>query len=185
MRSFQKQFQGVIFLALSALCFMLPAYLKRTGEAHHRVIVATAEMPADQKYSNKVVLVLNHNGFKAVGVQVNTPDVGGDKAPDETVTIHSTDVMSENSEDIPGLSLATTQDKGFADAVRNGTKKPKYHLTVNGYAHWGVQELSAEIAKGWWKVVEYDPALVFETPVDKMHAAALAARPVFESRSGK
>jgi len=60
-------------------------------------------------------------------------------------------------------------------------KKP-LHL-YSGYAGWGPLQLNREISTGAWGVIEYDPALMFDTPPEEIWKKAMER--VLESRPAK
>jgi len=52
-------------------------------------------------------------------------------------------------------------------------RRKHFHVSI-GYAGWGAAQLTSEIERGSWLLVEADPALLFETPLDERYDRALA-----------
>ena len=55
------------------------------------------------------------------------------------------------------------------------TSRPLARRTLvrAGYAGWGAKQLESELAQGAWLTVDVTPALIFDTPAEKMWEQAL------------
>jgi putative transcriptional regulator len=73
---------------------------------------------------------------------------------------------------VPG-GLAMTTSKDVLEAMSNGSG-PKRVLVTLGYASWGEGQLESEIGENSWLTVEADPAVIFDTPLEKRYEKALA-----------
>jgi putative transcriptional regulator len=73
---------------------------------------------------------------------------------------------------VPG-GLAMTTSKDVLEAMSNGSG-PKRVLVTLGYAAWGEGQLESEIGENSWLTVEADPAVIFDTPIEKRYEKALA-----------
>jgi len=73
---------------------------------------------------------------------------------------------------VPG-GLAMTTSKDVLEAMSNGSG-PKRVLVTLGYASWGEGQLESEIGENSWLTVEADPAVIFDTPIEKRYEQALA-----------
>ena len=72
---------------------------------------------------------------------------------------------------VPG-GLAMTTSKDVLEALSNGSG-PKRVLVTLGYASWGEGQLESEIGENSWLTVEADPAVIFDTPIEKRYEKAL------------
>ena len=72
---------------------------------------------------------------------------------------------------IPG-GLEMTTSKDVLEAMSNGSG-PKRVLVTLGYASWGEGQLESEIGENSWLTVEADPAVIFDTPIEKRYEKAL------------
>jgi putative transcriptional regulator len=52
-------------------------------------------------------------------------------------------------------------------------KPPRRLRFFAGYAGWGAHQLESELAQGAWLTAVVTPALIFETPAERMWEAAL------------
>ena len=52
-------------------------------------------------------------------------------------------------------------------------KPPRRLRFFAGYAGWGAQQLESELAQGAWLTADVTPALIFDTPAEKMWEQAL------------
>ncbi len=70
------------------------------------------------------------------------------------------------------LGLSTSRDILLALAQGKG---PDHALIALGYAGWGAGQLEEEMAANAWLTAPADPAIIFETPLEKRWEAATAA----------
>ena len=84
---------------------------------------------------------------------------GGPVEPFVGFTLHSRDVMLENSVPVDDATALNTHDEAL-QALAEGTG-PQKMVFLLGYAGWGPGQLENELARGDWYVVEADPDLIF------------------------
>jgi putative transcriptional regulator len=70
-----------------------------------------------------------------------------------------------------GLEMTTSRD--VLEALSTGAG-PSRVLVSLGYSAWAQGQLESEIGENSWLIVPADPAVIFETPVDKRYDRALA-----------
>ena len=70
-----------------------------------------------------------------------------------------------------GLEMTTSKDVLEALATGSGPRKVLVSL---GYSAWGEGQLESELAENSWLTVGADPAVIFDTPVDKRYDRALS-----------
>jgi putative transcriptional regulator len=73
---------------------------------------------------------------------------------------------------IPG-GLEMTTSKDVLEAIATGAGPRKVLVTL-GYSAWGEGQLESELAENSWLTVEADPAVIFDTPIDKRYEKALS-----------
>src|SRR3954470_1026076 len=73
---------------------------------------------------------------------------------------------------IPG-GLEMTTSKDVLEALSTGAG-PRKVLVSLGYSAWGEGQLETELAENSWLTVGADPAVIFDTPIDKRYEKALA-----------
>jgi len=95
---------------------------------------------------------------------------GGPVQAERGFVLHSPECQFEStmqtSEDI-----ALTASRDVLDAIAAG-KGPKKHLVALGYAGWTAGQLEEEIADNAWLIVEAEPAIIFDTPLEQRWSAA-------------
>lgn len=84
---------------------------------------------------------------------------GGPVEPFVGFTLHSRDVMLENSVPVDDVTALNAHDEALR-ALAEGTG-PQKMIFLLGYAGWGPGQLEYELAGGDWYVVEADPDLIF------------------------
>ena len=84
---------------------------------------------------------------------------GGPVEPFVGFTLHSRDVMLENSVPVDDDTALNAHDEAL-QALAEGTG-PQKMLFLLGYAGWGPGQLEYELERGDWYVVEADPDLIF------------------------
>ncbi|HVZ43895.1 MAG TPA: YqgE/AlgH family protein [Ramlibacter sp.] len=72
---------------------------------------------------------------------------------------------------IPG-GLEMTTSKDVLEAIATGAGPRKVLITL-GYSAWGEGQLESEIAENSWLTVCADPAVIFDTPIEKRYEKAL------------
>lgn len=167
--------EGLALLALAILLFWMPYHLQQPGAAEGKILVATEKL-RDGVFDRTVVVVLRHNGYGAFGLVVNRPapdrqgpGFGGPVARDSYHTLYTAPAGGADAPPAPNPQLAYAAGAAFAKAFDAGRE----HITVKGYAGWGLQQLGREIHAGMWRVIDFDRELVFHTAPQQMWQAAL------------
>ena len=70
-----------------------------------------------------------------------------------------------------GLEMTTSKDVLEALATGSGPRKVLVSL---GYSAWGEGQLESELAENSWLTVGADPAVIFDTPIEKRYDRALS-----------
>jgi putative transcriptional regulator len=73
---------------------------------------------------------------------------------------------------IPG-GLEMTTSKDVLEALATGAG-PRRVLVSLGYSAWGEGQLESELAENSWLTVGADPAVIFDTPIEKRYDRALS-----------
>ncbi len=60
----------------------------------------------------------------------------------------------------------------IAEFLDNKKNIEPYKLFI-GYSGWGTLQLNREIARGAWGIIDYDPALMLDTPSEKVWSKAI------------
>lgn len=69
-----------------------------------------------------------------------------------------------------GLSMTTSKD--VLEALAQG-QGPRRVLVTLGYSGWGAGQLEDELGRNSWITVQAEPAIIFDTPVEKRYDRAL------------
>lgn len=149
-------------------------------------------------FQRSVVLLVEHDEGGSLGFVVNRPSdmaldalverldlkdvapnlpgdvwVGGPVAPDTGWVLYDPGTGDAGAAAVhlgPRLAVSASRELLSRLAKREG---PKRYAVLLGYAGWGPGQLDEEIADGAWIPVELDPAVVFDTEVDRRWARAL------------
>lgn len=97
---------------------------------------------------------------------------GGPVEPFAGFTLHSRDVMLENSVPIDDETALNVQDDAL-QALAEGAG-PRQMIFLLGYSGWGPGQLENELERGDWYVVEADPGLIFSKEPARTWERALA-----------
>lgn len=84
---------------------------------------------------------------------------GGPVEPFVGFTLHSRDVMLENSVPVDDETALNVQNDAL-QALAEGAG-PHQMIFLLGYSGWGPGQLESELERGDWYVVEADPGLIF------------------------
>jgi putative transcriptional regulator len=103
---------------------------------------------------------------EAVEASEASSDSAANEAAPQTKSIYASTLT------VPG-GLAMTTSKDVLEAMSNGSG-PQRVLVTLGYASWGEGQLESEIGENSWLTVEADPAVIFDTPIEKRYEKALA-----------
>lgn len=152
-------------------------------------------------FSGAVVYLCEHNANGALGLVINKPiDItlknlfdkveigldredlatapvffGGPVQTERGFVLHEPPAEGEPSYNstlsIPG-GLAMTTSKDVLEALAHG-QGPRRVLVTLGYSGWGAGQLEDELGRNSWITVQAEPAIIFDTPVDKRYDRAL------------
>lgn len=155
----------------------------------------------DETFGRSVVYLCEHTEKGAVGLVINKPiDIklknlfekvelkldsqelaeqpvyfGGPVATERGFVLH--DKRAEDAEpysstlSVPG-GLAMTTSKDVLEALAAGSGPHRVLITL-GYAGWEAGQLEDELGRNGWLTVDADPAVIFDTPIDKRYDRAL------------
>jgi len=70
-----------------------------------------------------------------------------------------------------GLDMTTSKD--VLEALADGSGPHRVLITL-GYSGWDAGQLEDELGRNGWLTVDADPAVIFDTPVDKRYDRALS-----------
>jgi putative transcriptional regulator len=170
-----------------------------------RLIVAASEMP-ENPFSRTVILMIDHDAEGAFGLVLNRPiaegpvgavleDLGAAEAFSEGVRaatapirvmsggpveqsvaflLHGGPLGATDTAVAPGLALAA--DLAVIDRLVALPEPPPMLLAL-GYSGWGPGQLEREFARGDWRLLFPDRALLLETPTNAMWREAMAKLP--------
>lgn len=166
----------------------------RENLANHFLIA----MPslADPNFSRTVTYICEHGEDGAMGLVVNRPlelsldellrqvELGGGADPARPV-YQGGPVQTERGFVLhrpPGeweaslrlsAELGLTMSRDILEAIGKG-RGPTDYLVALGYAGWGAGQLEEELARNAWLSGPADPAVLFDTPVERRWEAAAA-----------
>lgn len=166
-------FCAAFFLALPGL---LKAYDGHTG----KFLVAAG--PHEGPFEGTVIYLIKHGFWEAHGVVINRPlnkaelgrafpeidwnvkfyNGGPVEFGDQNYILLDTE-KSGRPEIVSTKDLPSEQFQSFDR--RENAQAPKLFV---GYAGWGPWQLNQEINAGGWFVVDYDPALLYDTPASEI-----------------
>jgi putative transcriptional regulator len=156
----------------------------------------------DDSFAGSVVYLCEHSDKGALGLVINKPiDInlkslfgkvelnlereelaeqpvfyGGPVQTERGFVLHdkrSADAAQYSSTlSVPG-GLDMTTSKDVLEDLANGTG-PRRILVTLGYSGWSAGQLEDELGRNGWLTVDADPAVIFDTPVEKRYARALS-----------
>jgi putative transcriptional regulator len=157
---------------------------------------------ADETFAGTVVYLCEHNEKGALGLVINRPiDIklrslfekvelsleheelaeqpvffGGPVQTERGFVLHEklgAGAAPYNSTlSIPG-GLAMTTSKDVLEAMAEGAG-PRRVLITLGYSGWQAGQLEDELGRNGWLTVDADPAVIFDTPIEKRYDRALS-----------
>jgi putative transcriptional regulator len=157
---------------------------------------------ADDTFAGTVVYLCEHNEKGALGLVINKPiDIklknlfekvelsldreelaqqpvffGGPVQTERGFVLHERlgDQAAGYSStmSVPG-GLEMTTSKDVLEALSNGAG-PKKILVTLGYSGWQAGQLEDELGRNGWLTVDADPAVIFDTPIEKRYDRALS-----------
>ena len=156
---------------------------------------------ADETFERSVVYLCEHNEKGALGLVINKPiDIklrnlfekveltldraelaeqpvyfGGPVQTERGFVLHekmAAGVAAYNSTlSIPG-GLEMTTSKDVLEALADGSGPAKVLITL-GCSGWQAGQLEAELGRNGWLTVDADPAVIFDTPIEKRYDRAM------------
>jgi putative transcriptional regulator len=157
---------------------------------------------ADETFAGTVVYLFEHNEKGALGLVINKPiDIklrnlfekvelnldredlaeqpvyfGGPVQTERGFVLHekaSVGAPPYNSTlSVPG-GLEMTTSKDVLEAMAEGSGPTKVLVTL-GYSGWQAGQLEDELGRNGWLTVSADPAVIFDTPIEKRYHRALS-----------
>lgn len=161
----------------------------------HQFLIAMPHM-ADPNFAQTLTYIVEHNAEGAMGLVLNRPqsltladileqlrpeidppsrchDIpilsGGPVQTDRGFVLHPTGQVFQATLELDGLAMSTSQDILFSIADGFG---PTKSLITLGYAGWEAGQLDAELAANAWLTCPFDPAIVFDVPMEQRLDAA-------------
>ncbi|QMT30643.1 YqgE/AlgH family protein [Alysiella filiformis] len=162
----------------------------------HHFLIATPNL-ADSLFSGSVVYVCEHNENGAMGIIINKPSpigmevvfassgnriperfidhfvmMGGPVQVDRGFVVH-TPIGNWQS------TLSITDDTAIStsrDVIESLAKDERINKAILsiGYSSWTKGQLEREIAENAWLVAPADSHILFDTPIEEKHGAALS-----------
>lgn len=156
---------------------------------------------ADEAFEGSVVYLCEHNEKGALGLVINKPidiklknlfekvDItlerdelgeqpvyfGGPVQTERGFVLHEKrgkDTAPFNSTlSVPG-GLDMTTSKDVLEALADGSGPARVLITL-GYSGWNAGQLEAELGRNGWLTVDADPAVIFDTPIEKRYDRAV------------
>ena len=169
---------------------------KTQGYLAGQLLIAMPQMK-DPRFARTVVYLCAHSAEGAMGLVINRPfdgltfrelleqlgiematdcdpirvHLGGPVEGGRGFVLHSADYMHDSSMLVQeGVALTATVDVLRAIALGAG---PEQSILALGYAGWSAGQLDAEIKENSWLNVPADPALLFDTDLDRNWEAAI------------
>jgi putative transcriptional regulator len=157
---------------------------------------------ADETFAGTVVYLCEHSEKGALGLVINKPiDInlknlfekveldlrhadlaaqpvffGGPVQTERGFVLHEPlgegDTAYNSTLTIPG-GLAMTTSKDVLEAMAEGAGPKKVLITL-GCSGWQAGQLEDELGRNGWLTVGADPAVIFDTPIDKRYDRALS-----------
>jgi len=157
---------------------------------------------ADEQFSGSVVYLCEHSDKGALGLVINKPtDITLEGLFDKVeLSLERPDLISQpvfyggpvqtergfvlheklggegapysSTMSVPGgLEMTTSRDVLEALSIGAG---PKRVLVTLGYSGWEAGQLEDELGRNGWLTVNADPAIIFDTPIEKRYERAVS-----------
>jgi putative transcriptional regulator len=156
---------------------------------------------ADETFERSVVYLCEHNAQGALGLVINKPiDIklrslfekveltldreelaeqpvyfGGPVQTERGFVLHEKrgagEVQYNSTLSVPG-GLEMTTSKDVLEALADGSGPAKVLITL-GYSGWRAGQLEDELGRNGWLTVDADPAVIFDTPIEKRYDRAM------------
>jgi putative transcriptional regulator len=157
---------------------------------------------ADDTFAGSVVYLCEHSERGALGLVINKPiDIklknlfekvelpldradfaeqpvffGGPVQTERGFVLHEKQDRADgpytSTMSVPG-GLEMTTSKDVLEALSNGAG-PRRVLVTLGCSGWSAGQLEDEISRNGWLTVDADPAIIFDTPVEKRYQRAVS-----------
>jgi putative transcriptional regulator len=163
MATSRKRHNALIYMAVGALLILLPSYAKHYKGHAGKLLVAEPGVTAP--FNQTVVFLAYQDAFSAWGFIINKPFAWKSKNM-KGPAYYGGPVEQSCPNRIFGRASDGTFQLALADDPKAQSFKDK--RVVLGCAGWGPLQLNMEIASGGWRIINYDPEIVFETPADKI-----------------
>ncbi len=165
-----------LYLLLSAFFLALPS-LSTLYKGYEGKFLVSSVRTNGTFFEKTVIYIERHDLFQAHGYVVNMPVsskalsagvyVGG---PVEQELVS---VLYEDTEASSGFRITlidTLYGDDIADLLRRlREREGAYPVRVYaGYSGWTLLQLNYEVLRGGWHILDYDPALMFDTPPSEM-----------------
>jgi putative transcriptional regulator len=158
---------------------------------------------ADDTFRGTVVYLCEHNEKGALGLVINKPiDIklrnlfekvdlalesrelaeqpvyfGGPVQTERGFVLHEKQAEGATPYNstlaIPESGLEMTTSKDVLEAMAGGAGPKKVLITL-GYSGWQAGQLEDELGRNGWLTVGADPAIIFDTPIEKRYDRALS-----------
>ncbi len=155
----------------------------------------------DENFAGTVIYLCEHTERGALGLVINKPiDIklknlfekvelsldreefaeqpvyfGGPVQTERGFVLHEKlglETVYNSTMSVPG-GLEMTTSKDVLEAMSNGAG-PKKVLVTLGYSGWQAGQLEDEIGRNGWLTVDADPAVIFDTPIERRYERAVS-----------
>ena len=183
---FSLKGKSVYFLPavfLLALLWLLSSYRGVSG----RFLVATPQV-AVSPFEKSVIYVVHHDLYRAYGFIINKKVPATDTGEHTIREIPGAPALYGGPIKYPAWVYILSRGPGGWPLFypepgprydgRNGMIEDARTLgdarVLAGQTGWGPLQLNLEIGRGSWEVIDYDPALLFDTPLGEIWDEALS-----------
>lgn len=170
-------------LAVVVLCLGPAAAALAQLDAKAVVLVATPQL-RDPLFAESVVLVTRHGRSRPFGVILNRPlpseaaesrsrfstHIGGPVSPNEILFVLRGTAPEGRDREVLALDggLLLGFGRRLLANLAPDVKREQDLRVYAGFSAWAFGQLEAEIARGDWRVLPYDPALILRPKVEGM-----------------
>jgi putative transcriptional regulator len=163
----RKQQKGFLYILAAVFLLALPTYSSHYRGVAGKLLVASPGVPPP--FNQTVVFIAQHSLSGAWGIVVNRPFAWKTGKGRKQLPAYFGGPVECPKHDVSRKGDDSLQIAENGDAPATTARDTR---SVIGCAGWGLFQLNIELATGAWSVIDYDPALVFDTPPDKMWDAA-------------
>jgi putative transcriptional regulator len=178
--------KSVFLFFLAAFFLALPGFLNGYDGHTGKFIVAAG--PHEGPFEGTVIYLLKHGFWESHGVVINKP-LNRDKLqrsfPEIDWNANLYDggpvefgdrnfvLLDEEKPERPNIKVTHELPPELIESFNKNENAEQVKVFI-GYAGWGVWQLNQEINSGGWFVIDYDPALIYETPASDIWSKANA-----------